>query len=428
MSTLTRRQILAGGAAGAVALTLPALAACGGGKKPASATGNVTLYSDNPEWKDGFVKAGETLKGVTGYGFEPLSVPTTTEYQQVIRSSLQTPKTADVIKWWSGFRLQDLARTGGLTDLSGTWNDAAGKNWVAGSLKDAYSYKGKVYGLPIYQSYWVWFYSRSLFAAAGVQAPKTWAEFEAAAAALKAKNVTPIFTSQADGWTAFIPFGELVARVDADYYRKLTAGEASYTDPQAKQAMAIWKSWVDRGWTTAVDQKMDDAPAQMKAGKLAMIPAGTWYGATVKKAGLTPGTDYGTFILPSVGGAQRSVFVEGGAWAVPSSAPNHEAALKAVGGWLDPAVQKTFTEYLGDASPNASVVSADPTLKAIQDEVAAAKPTLLNRYWEASPPALVEGNVQDLAKFMLDPSQADSVLSSMQKRADTEWATWNKAG
>ena len=142
MATISRRQILLGGAAGAAAV---ALGGCGKSSTPnAQASGTIRLYSDNVQWKDGFLKAGEELKKITGYGFEPLAVPTTTEYQQLIRSSLQTPKTADVVKWWSGYRLQDLARTGGLTDLTDVWTEVEGKGWVTPSLKDAYTYDGKV--------------------------------------------------------------------------------------------------------------------------------------------------------------------------------------------------------------------------------------------------------------------------------------------
>ncbi|MGI5215919.1 ABC transporter substrate-binding protein [Plantactinospora sp. CA-290183] len=425
MSHLSRRHLLAG-LAGVGAL---AVAGCGnGGSTGTGGAKNITLYNDIPLWKDGFIKAGETLRGVSGYGLEPLSVPTTTEYQQVILSSLQTPKTADVVKWWSGYRLHSLARTGGLTDLTQVWDELTGKNWIDPELRKDYSYQDKPCALPLSQSYWVIFYSKSLFEKAGIKAPTSWAEFESNAAALKRAGVTPLYTSQADGWTPFIPFAELVAKIDPGYYQRLTAGEASYTDPIARQALDIWRGWIERDWVSSADLKLDDAPAQMKAGKLAMIPAGTWHGTAFKKTGMVPGTDYGAFIMPTVNAGTASVFIEGGAWTVPSNGGNKEAAVKVVTAWLDPAVQKTWTDFLGDASANPTVVSTDPVLKGIQDTIASTRPTLLTRYWEASPPPLVEGNVQDLARFMLDPKQATSVLTSMQKRAETEWATWNKAG
>jgi multiple sugar transport system substrate-binding protein len=39
---------------------------------------------------------------------------------------------------------------------------------------------------------------------------------------------------------------------------------------------------------------------------------------------------------------------------------------------------------------------------------------------------LIEGNVQDLSAFMINPTAANAsrTLSSMQRRADKEWKVW----
>jgi multiple sugar transport system substrate-binding protein len=71
-------------------------------------------------------------------------------------------------------------------------------------------------------------------------------------------------------------------------------------------------------------------------------------------------------------------------------------------------------------------VSPDPVIRHVQAIVKQTNPTRVNRYWEASPPALVEGNVQDLGDFMIHPEKANDVLSRMQKRADAEWAYWKQ--
>ena len=159
------RRLMVGG----VAVTLAVgLAACGGGSGGAGASqsaSEVTLYSDNPQWKDGFEKVSVDLKKTTGgIGITPLSIPSTSNYEQVIRSSITTPKTADIVKWWQGYRLQDLARSGALTDLTDVWNEAEKKGWVNPGLKDQFTYNGKVFGLPLSQSNWVVYYNKKLFA------------------------------------------------------------------------------------------------------------------------------------------------------------------------------------------------------------------------------------------------------------------------
>jgi maltose-binding protein MalE len=56
--------------------------------------------------------------------------------------------------------LQDLARTGALTDLTALWDEAEKKGWVNPGLRDQFTYRSKVYGLPLSQSYWVVYCNR----------------------------------------------------------------------------------------------------------------------------------------------------------------------------------------------------------------------------------------------------------------------------
>jgi multiple sugar transport system substrate-binding protein len=47
--------------------------------------------------------------------------------------------------------------------------------------------------------------------------------------------------------------------------------------------------------------------------------------------------------------------------------------------------------------------------------------TLFQRYWEASPVPIVEGAVDFLAQFMLNPGDQAEVLQNIQDLADTTW-------
>jgi ABC-type sugar transport system permease subunit/ABC-type glycerol-3-phosphate transport system substrate-binding protein len=305
-------------------------AACSGKKSSAGASGPLELYSDNVTWEQGFKDAGEALKKLTGHGLSPAAVPSTANYEQVVRTSVTTKKTKDLVKWWSGYKLQDLASTNTLTDLSDVWNDAEKKGWLDPKLKPAYTFNGKVYGLPMYQSYWVVFYNKPMFAKYNLKPPTTMAEFESVMATLKQNGVTPLYTTQAGGWTSFIMYQSLVAAQSPDFYTSLTENKAKWTDPVSVNALKIWKGWIDKGWTTAPDSDLNDAPARMKEGKVAMVPIGTWDNSDFKKGGLTPGTDYGAFFMPTTSPeVKKSAFVEGGAWVVPKNAPNHEEAVKA---------------------------------------------------------------------------------------------------
>jgi hypothetical protein len=46
----------------------------------------------------------------------------------------------------------------------------------------------------------------------------------------------------------------------------------------------------------------------------------------------------------------------------------------------------------------------------------------VQRYWEATPPDIVEVAVDELARFMTDPATMDQVLETIQAKAEEVWA------
>ncbi|HEU5223824.1 MAG TPA: extracellular solute-binding protein [Candidatus Lumbricidophila sp.] len=420
------RVALAATTAVALGLTFSGCSKAGGSASTEAADkgGTLKIYSDNPQWKDGFIAAGEEIKKTTGWDFDPTGLSTTENYTSTVLASLPTKKTGDIIKWWSGKQIQGLAATGQLEDLTSIWDKAVADGNISNDLRSFYEFDGKVYALPFVQSYWVMFYSKTLFKQAGIAGvPKTWAEFEAAAEKLKGIGA-PMCTGQTEGWTPFIPFEMFLGAVSPQAYNDLTSNKIKWDDASVKEAMSIWKKWIASGWTTAPDTKTFDCMTAMKAGKVGMQPIGTWANGLYKTAGLTA-DEYGAFLVPSTkDGAAPGLFLEGGAIAIPKNAPNKAGALKAAAAWLTPEVQAIWSEKAtGDSSPNAKVKNADPIIADIVAQIAAAKPTLLNRYYESLPPKLMQATLPILGGFMVD-SDADKALGDIQKVADTEWKAW----
>jgi multiple sugar transport system substrate-binding protein len=421
-----RRRFLAGlGALTAAA----ALGGCATGSSTTSVAGAVNLYNDNATWTKGYAQAGAVLKQICGYGLRTLSNSSTTSYQEVVQTSVQTDRAADVVKWASGYALASLARGGGLTDLGGLWAETTSRGWVSPGVRDAMSYQGTVYGVPLYQSSYIVFYAKAVFARLGLREPRSWAEFTDNAEVLKGHGVTPFLATQNGVWPALEWFQELVSKLDPGYYQRLVNGQASYTDPTAVEAMTIWRDFYAKGWMTAPDFDGANGPAAMKAGKLAMFLHGSWEAAAITAAGLKPDVDYGAFIMPTVHpGTQLSVIAESGVLAVPKRAADHAGGIATVSAWLDPRVQRVWSDFLQDSSANPAVTASNPVIGKIQQDVQANRRTLLTRYYEASPPDLIQGNILDLGNFMVHPDQVRSTLQSMQKRADKEWANWRKGG
>ena len=406
------------------------MAACSGAapeEKPSDGqTVALTLYSDTPQYKDYFIAVGDQIAETTGYSFDPVSLPTTASYTQTVLSALPTKKSGDIIKWWSGKMLQGLAATGQLQDLTAQWDAAVADGQLNDDLRPFYSYDGKVYAVPAGQSYWVTFYSKKAFEEVGITAPPTtWAEYEDAAEKL-ADAGYKFCTGQSEGWPSFVPFQMFLGAESPDVYTDLTNDKATFDDPAVKTALTTWKKWIDNGWTTPADTKTFDCPAAMKAGTVGMVPFGTWANNLFKTAGLED-DDYGAFIAPSMHDGERpGIFLEGGAIAVPKNAPHLDGALEAISAWLTAPVQESWAGFIGDSSSNPKVVSTEPLVQDVQEQIAALDPIVLNRYYEALPPKLVQSTIASLGGFMVDPSSLDKTIADLTSQAETEWADWEE--
>jgi multiple sugar transport system substrate-binding protein len=89
-------------------------------------------------------------------------------------------------------------------------------------------------------------------------------------------------------------------------------------------------------------------------------------------------------------------------------------------------VQQAWVDQLGDASANPAALPTGSIVGDLAHDVARVRPREVTRYWEASPPVLVEGNVRDLSSFMVTPTVDNGIamLRTMQDRADAEWKAW----
>lgn len=421
--SVSRRTVLAGAGLGA----LGALTGCARGTltRPAP-SGVITLNNDNTTWEPGFQAASDVLAERVGLELQIRANPNTSNYQQVVRMSALTDATTDVFKWWNGYRLHELVHGGILTDLSSAWDRAEQEGWVDPELRDSFSEDGVPYGIPLYRSYFAMFYSKALFEEHGLEPPETFSELLEIAHTLRDAGVTPIASTGAGSWQSLIWFQQLLAGLDPDFYEALTEGEASYTDPIAEEAMDLWAEMYSDELFSAPDMEESGVDVQIADGTMGMTLAGTWMANEFRGSGIES-SEVGVFQVPTVDpGAEQSIFVESGALCVPANAHKSEEALMVAEEWLATEVQQSWVDFLADASPNPEAIPDDSVVADFAEGIQQEPPRQLIRYWEASPPALIEGNVQDLSSFMVTPteSNARSVLRSMQERAEREWGVW----
>jgi ABC-type glycerol-3-phosphate transport system substrate-binding protein len=245
--------------------------------------------------------------------------------------------------------------------------------------------------------------------------------------ALKSAGKTPIANSQVGRWPSFIMFEELVLRTDPQFYLDLTAGRAKYTDPTCVQAMETWKSLIEAEYFTSFDSDLTELPGKFKTGEYGMYPIGTWAQADFLAEGLVPGEDYDAFFMPNVNPAltDKVAIVETGALSIANQSSEVDAAKEFAAWWVTPDAQTSWTKQLGDAPANPKAQSDNPVLASLLSTVSSDSYTLYQRYWEASPVPIVEGAVDFLAQFMLNPGDQEEVLQNIQDLAD---ATWEERG
>ncbi|MDQ3693522.1 MAG: extracellular solute-binding protein [Chloroflexota bacterium] len=417
-----RRRLLQGGAGLGLAAGLGRF-----GATPARAQDDtvLTFFHDKTPWQGFFEQLGDMAQEEIGVNWEVSGFPDTTSYQAAILPALPSNDPPDFFTWWSGYRIEDLYTAGVLEDLSDIWSEAIAAGNLPESLNGGFTFDGAQYAIPGNVSYWGVFYNMRLFDEHGLSVPTTWDEFLGAAETFKAAGVTPFAATQDGRWPSFIWFEEMVLRTDPAFYQALTAGEASYTDPTAVQAMETWQSLIEAEYFTSFDTTMDnDWPSLFAQGELAMIPIGSWYQSTLLASELVPGEDFDIFIMPNINPdvTDNVCIVETGAIAVALNSQRKEAAREMAAWWVSPEAQTAWTNFLGDAPANPTATSDNPVLNGLLANLTENDYTLYQRYWEASPVPIVEGAVDFLAQFMLNPGDLMSVLEQIQTLAETEWA------
>jgi multiple sugar transport system substrate-binding protein len=404
-----------------------ALSGCAGTLTKPAPGDTVTFINTNATWEPGFDAASKVLKKKCGYVLQSRGVSNTSNFQQIVRMSSRTDTSSDLIKWWNGYRLVDVARDGMLADVTSAWDLAEKNGWIDDpELKKSFTYDGKQYGMPLYKTYYVVFYSKKAFAKVGAEVPTTWDEFIDVCNKLKKAKITPIASGGANSWESCIWFGQVVNGTDHQFYLDLTEGRASYLDQKAVDAMKLWVELYQRDFFSAPDIDSSTVPGLFNSGKVGMQLYGTWNTGSFTGAGMTD-KDFGEFILPAMPGGTPSIVVESSPLSVSSEAHKKNAAMKIEDVWLDPDVQTAWINFLQDLSANPEIVPHAAGPRDIAAAVAKQKPSQAIRYWEASPPPLIEGNVLDLSAFMTNPTPGNikPTLAKLQKRAEKEWKAWN---
>ncbi|MHA6760714.1 ABC transporter substrate-binding protein [Streptacidiphilus sp. PAMC 29251] len=287
-------------------------------------------------WKSSIAAAQKTVPGLT---IKQVVAPSTDRdsYAKQLEASGQFP---DLLQSITPSQYTDA---GLLTPYDQSWIDA---NFL---LPQGNAIKGKVYVPPTNsQIIPLVFYNKSLFAKAGVQPPKTWAEFMQVNAKLKAAGITPLELGGNDPFAAAMPLtGALSADVlgkNPKWLQQRYAGSVKFGDADVVAAATKMRTLVTNGYFEkgALNVSYADSITQFNAGKAAMYPMGSWYLGSVPK---DQWSNIGVFPWPTDDGSVVVPFAVGGSMAISSKTKNVADATKFAEAWsLDPANLKSLIE------------------------------------------------------------------------------------
>jgi ABC-type glycerol-3-phosphate transport system substrate-binding protein len=414
--------------AGVAAASVLLLAAC---SSSGGSPGNVTLTymtfntpSLTPEfWATSIANAQQKVPGLT---IKQVVAPNTDRdsYAKQLQASGQFPDLLQSITP-SQFTAADL-----LQPYDQAWIDA---NFL---LPQGNAIKGKVYIPPTNsQIIPLVFYNKKLFTQAGVEAPKTWAQFLQVCATLKAKGIAPLELGGNDPFAAGMP---LTAALSADvlgknpqWIQQRYAGTVKFGDANVVAAATKMRTLVTNGYFEpgALNVSYADSIKQFNDGKAAMYPMGSWYLGAVPK---DQWDNIGVFPWPTDDGSVVVPFAVGGSMAISAKATSLSAATAFAQAWsLDPANLKALIEgdgafpmLKGKTLPDYNV-SVSPVFTTSFTFVTETNKKVSSIAWATNDDALPGTLNNDFYAAAQALFNTDDVQGQMNK-LDQNWATATK--
>lgn len=273
--------------------------------------------------------------------------------------------------------LKDLARRGHLKAIDEVAGKLVKENYRR-FWRDLAIARGR--GTDERALYGVWFkatnkstiwYSRSLFARAGVRPPRTWEELLRVARRLEAQGIAPLSVAGRDGWTLTDWFENVYLRTAGpERYDELAVHDRPWTDETVRRALSrlselVGRSqWLAGGTEGALQTRYEDSVRHVfgASPRAAMVFEGDFMANQI--VGSTEaeiGRDAAAFPFPAVDGSAPGV-IAGGDVAVLLTA-NH-SAKELIRFLATPQAAEPWAEAGGFISPNTKV-----DLAAYPDEI-----------------------------------------------------------
>lgn len=370
---LDRRSILRAAATGAAGMGVAGLLGAQGAQRASAAQAagcsggdvNLTYAFWNAEQRPAIESQIEAFrKQYPNISVEPQVVPFA-DYFTKLQTGIAGGASYDVF-WMNGPNFPVYASQGALVDLQPiTGSGGVDVNAYPQSLRDLYTYEGKLFGLSRDFDTIGLYYNKDLFDAAEVAYPTgewTWQDLRSAAEKLTRKEGDTTIQwgygstlSDQQNLFNFIP-------QNGGKFFNDERTQSLLNEPAACDAILFLTDMVQAGLSPSVAEQQANNPYQtlFPAGRIAMMPGGSWHVARLHEA------NPAIAVAPLPRGTQQATIIHGLANVVWSGSPHQCEALE-------------FVKFLG--SQEAEQILADtatviPSMNGLQETWVQAVPDL----------------------------------------------------
>jgi multiple sugar transport system substrate-binding protein len=424
----SRRQLLTGaGAALGAGAVLGALGPAGASALTNTATGRLIRSSGEPVTFGSNYSDPVDSRAIAA-AVEATGVPATINtvdhntYQENFNTYIQQPD--DVMCWFAGYRMRAFAARGVVGDISDVWEGLTG--FSEGFKNASTALDGNQYFVPFYYYPWAVFYRKSAFDEGGYTIPVTWDEFLALADQMQTDGITPFAAANEGSWPQMGMFDMLNLRINGyDFHVSLMGGQEDWTDDRVKSVFTSWAELLPYYQPDANGRTWQDAATGMAEGETGMMLIGSFIAGNFDpdaQADIIEDLDF--FAFPEINAEHGQDAVEApiDGFMMAANPANEEGAKALLAGFGTTEAIDAYT------SVNASVVAANSEAdtsgyNALQQRSAelVGAATYIAQFLDRDTDPDFAANVVGvaLADFMSDPSQIDTILSTVEEQKQT---------
>jgi multiple sugar transport system substrate-binding protein len=415
---LSRRSLLRSAAIGGALVAAPGLlSACGGDDGGGSSSNSVSLGMNEA----GDIPPAQRLRAMceaftqeTDIDVERNEVEHNT-FQENINSYLQG-NPDDVFTWFAGYRMNQFAEQGLITDVSDVWPIEG----IPDSFKEASTASdGSQYFVPKDYYPWAVFYRKSVFEKNGFEVPTTLDELSSLMKAMQAKDIVPFAFGDKDGWPAMGTFDILNMRINGfDFHMGLMAGEEAWDSPEVKQVFDTWRGLLPYHQSDPLGRTWQEAAESMGSGESGMYLLGTFVVDAIPKQ--ADDLDFFTFpeLDSAIGADALDAPIDG--FCISAATDNEENAKELIKFFGTAQAQDAANDNADapmiSANENASTSTYTDLQKKSVEVVNAASniAQFLDRDTRADFASTVV--IPSLQSFLQDPDDIDGVTKSLQEQ------------